>query len=109
MLAVIFAARRSSRTQIAPYRYDEIDLEALYSPPHFETWNLLSPKNHLFGTDLLGRDYFSRVIYGIRTSALGRALVAVLSTVIGTDRSARSPATSAASATTCSCGSPTSS
>jgi len=70
--------------QIAPYRYDEIDLEALYSPPHFETWHLLSPQNHLFGTDLLGRDYFSRVIYGIRTSVWVALVVAGLSTVIGT-------------------------
>jgi ABC-type dipeptide/oligopeptide/nickel transport system permease subunit len=70
--------------QVAPYAYDEIDLEALYSPPHFETWNLLSPQNHLFGTDLLGRDYFSRVIYGIRTSVWVALVVAGLSTVIGT-------------------------
>jgi ABC-type dipeptide/oligopeptide/nickel transport system permease subunit len=70
--------------QVAPYAYDEIDLEALYTPPHFETWNLLSPENHLFGTDLLGRDYFSRVIYGIRTSVWVALVVAGLSTVIGT-------------------------
>ena len=70
--------------QVAPYRYDEIDLEALYSPPHIETWNLLSPQNHLFGTDLLGRDYFSRVVYGIRTSVWVALVVAGLSTVIGT-------------------------
>jgi peptide/nickel transport system permease protein len=70
--------------QVAPYQYDEIDLEALYTAPHFETWNLLSPDNHLFGTDLLGRDYFSRVIYGIRTSVWVALVVAGLSTLIGT-------------------------
>jgi ABC-type dipeptide/oligopeptide/nickel transport system permease subunit len=70
--------------QIAPYAYDEIDLEALYTPPSFETWNLLSEKNHLFGTDLLGRDYFSRVIFGIRTSVWVALVVAGLSTLIGT-------------------------
>ena len=83
VLAVIFLLAIFA-PQVAPYRYDEIDLEALYSPPHFETWNLLSPKNHLFGTDLLGRDYFSRVIYGIRTSVWVALVVAGLSTVIGT-------------------------
>jgi peptide/nickel transport system permease protein len=70
--------------QVAPYAYDEIDLEALYTPPHIETWRLLSPENHLFGTDLLGRDYFSRVIYGIRTSVWVALVVAGLSTLIGT-------------------------
>src|SRR5919197_1106533 len=40
--------------------------------------------NHFFGTDVLGRDYFSRVIYGIRTSEKVAFLVAILSTVIGT-------------------------
>jgi ABC-type dipeptide/oligopeptide/nickel transport system permease subunit len=70
--------------QIAPYAYDEIDLEILQTPPHFETWNLLSPENHLFGTDTLGRDYFSRVIFGIRTSLWVALVVAGLSTLIGT-------------------------
>jgi peptide/nickel transport system permease protein len=83
VLAVVFLLAIFA-PQVAPYRYDEIDLEALYSPPHFETWNLLSPQNHLFGTDLLGRDYFSRVIYGIRTSVWVALVVAGLSTVIGT-------------------------
>jgi peptide/nickel transport system permease protein len=83
VLAVVFLVAIFA-PQVAPYAYDEIDLEALYTPPHFETWNLLSPQNHLFGTDLLGRDYFSRVIYGIRTSVWVALVVAGLSTVIGT-------------------------
>ena len=39
---------------------------------------------HLFGTDQLGRDYLSRVIYGIRTSLWVAVFVAFLSTAIGT-------------------------
>jgi oligopeptide/dipeptide ABC transporter ATP-binding protein len=38
---------------------------------------------HLFGTDLLGRDYFSRVLYGTRTSFMVAGVVALLSTAIG--------------------------
>jgi peptide/nickel transport system permease protein len=77
-LAALFAP------QIAPYTYEEQNLEILYTPPSFVTWNLLSRENHLFGTDTLGRDYFSRVIYGIRTSLWVALVVAGLSTVIGT-------------------------
>jgi peptide/nickel transport system permease protein len=63
--------------RIAPYGYDEINLDATTLPPTTEG-------NHWFGTDLLGRDYLSRVIYGIRTSLWVAVFVAFLSTGIGT-------------------------
>jgi ABC-type dipeptide/oligopeptide/nickel transport system permease subunit len=70
---------------IAPYAYDEIDLDSPMETPSVDNWaNLLSKENHLFGTDQLGRDYFSRVIFGVRTSLWVALLVALLSTVIGT-------------------------
>lgn len=62
---------------VAPYGYDEIDLDNTTSPPTLEGW-------HLFGTDQLGRDYLSRVIFGIRTSLWVALVVALLSTAIGT-------------------------
>jgi ABC-type dipeptide/oligopeptide/nickel transport system permease subunit len=40
--------------------------------------------DHPFGTDLLGRDYLSRVIFGLQTSLWVAFFVALLSTVIGT-------------------------
>jgi len=63
--------------QIAPYPYDELDFNALRIPPTTEG-------QHYFGTDLLGRDFFSRVIYGIRTSLWVALLITVLTTFIGT-------------------------
>ncbi|HEX4747827.1 MAG TPA: ABC transporter permease [Gaiellaceae bacterium] len=69
--------------QLAPYGYDEINLETvdpttgLALSPRMEDW-------HIFGTDQLGRDYLSRVIYGIRTSLWVALFVALLSTAIGT-------------------------
>jgi ABC-type dipeptide/oligopeptide/nickel transport system permease subunit len=69
--------------QLAPYAYDEINLEVvdpetgLALSPRLEDW-------HLFGTDQLGRDYLSRVIYGIRTSLWVALFVALLSTALGT-------------------------
>ena len=63
--------------QIAPYGYDELDLENIAAAPTLED-------HHWFGTDLLGRDYLSRVIFGVRTSLWVAVFVAVLSTLIGT-------------------------
>ena len=63
--------------QIAPYGYDELDLENIAASPTLED-------HHWFGTDLLGRDYLSRVIFGVRTSLWVAVFVAVLSTLIGT-------------------------
>jgi ABC-type dipeptide/oligopeptide/nickel transport system permease subunit len=63
--------------QLAPYGYDEIDLENTTRSPTLEGW-------HLFGTDQLGRDYLSRVMFGIRTSLWVAVFVAFVSTAIGT-------------------------
>jgi peptide/nickel transport system permease protein len=63
--------------QIAPYQYDELDLNNIAASPTLKD-------HHWFGTDFLGRDYLSRVIYGIRTSLWVALFVAVVSTVIGT-------------------------
>jgi ABC-type dipeptide/oligopeptide/nickel transport system permease subunit len=68
---------------IAPYGEDEIPLydtdyiQQLNRPPTFADW-------HLFGTDQLGRDYLSRVIFGLQTSLWVALVVALISTVIGT-------------------------
>jgi peptide/nickel transport system permease protein len=70
-LVAIFADR------IAPYPYDELDFNALRIPPTTEG-------NHFFGTDLLGRDFFSRVVYGLRTSLWVALLITGLTTLIGT-------------------------
>jgi ABC-type dipeptide/oligopeptide/nickel transport system permease subunit len=61
--------------QIAPYGYAEIDFSSILQAPSGE---------HYFGTDLLGRDYFTRVLFAIQTSARVAFLVAILSTAIGT-------------------------
>jgi peptide/nickel transport system permease protein len=63
--------------QLAPYQYDALDLDNIASPPTLDD-------HHWFGTDFLGRDYLSRVIYGIRTSLWVATFVALLATAIGT-------------------------
>ena len=100
MLIFIFAAGAFAN-YIAPYCYEQIDLNnILHAPTTFD--------NHFFGTDEIGRDYFSRVIWGIRTSEEVGVLVAIISSIIGLIVGA-SPASSAAASTTSSCASPTSS
>ncbi|MCP4715237.1 MAG: peptide ABC transporter permease, partial [Deltaproteobacteria bacterium] len=44
---------------IAPYNYKDIDVSAILLPPTID---------HLFGTDDLGRDVFSRMLWGARIS-----------------------------------------
>jgi ABC-type dipeptide/oligopeptide/nickel transport system permease subunit len=63
--------------QIAPYSYDQLDLTNIGASP-------TTKGHHFFGTDLLGRDYFSRVIFGIRTSVRVAFIVALLAVIIGT-------------------------
>lgn len=45
----------------APYGYDEQDLSRSLKSPSWQ---------HPFGTDRLGRDVFSRIIYGVRTTVI---------------------------------------
>jgi ABC-type dipeptide/oligopeptide/nickel transport system permease subunit len=59
---------------VAPYPPDAIDLLAVNAQP--------SPA-HWLGTDGLGRDVLSRLVYGARTALLGPLLVVIGSTAIG--------------------------
>lgn len=67
-LATIFAPL------VAPYDPDEVDFLAFYAGPSAAHW---------LGTDGLGRDLLSRMIFGARTALLGPLLVVVFSTVLG--------------------------
>lgn len=71
VLAAVFA------DVLAPYAFDEIDLPNRSRAPTLEG-------SHFFGTDKLGRDYFSRILYGLRTSLWVALIVSVVSTIIGT-------------------------
>jgi peptide/nickel transport system permease protein len=59
---------------LAPYGYDEIDFAAINQGPSL---------SHPMGTDEIGRDALTRVIYGGRVSLLVGLGVGVLSTMIG--------------------------
>jgi len=60
---------------IAPYNYDAVDLTQRLLPP--------SPQ-YLLGTDELGRDVLSRVVYGARISLPTGVVVVMIGGVLGT-------------------------
>jgi peptide/nickel transport system permease protein len=60
--------------QIMPYDYDETYVGGITESPSKQFW---------FGTDVLGRDVFSRVIYGTRVSLVASASITMMSLIIG--------------------------
>jgi peptide/nickel transport system permease protein len=74
-LIIIFGAGIFAN-YVAPYSYVQIDLTNILKAP-------TTVGHHYFGTDNIGRDYFSRVIWGVRTSLEVGVFVAVISTIAG--------------------------
>jgi len=66
---------------ISPHDPYAQDVSRRLIPP---VWDLKGTWDHVLGTDKLGRDYLSRLIYGARISLLIGCLAAVISGVIGT-------------------------
>jgi len=59
---------------IAPYDFTKQDLLNIHAPPSTE---------HFFGTDSLGRDLFSRVLFGVRTSFIVAPVVVGITLFLG--------------------------
>lgn len=59
---------------VAPYSYDEPDYTAIFEYPS---------ATHIMGTDNLGRDIFSRVIYGARVSLVIALMTVLISIACG--------------------------
>ena len=58
---------------VAPYSFSQTDFDAILAGPSRE---------HLLGTDDLGRDTFSRIVYGARASILAGFFATVLAMII---------------------------
>ncbi len=80
LLAVVIVA--AFARQIAPYNPDQLSLRSRLSPPSFTSPRPGEPP-HLFGTDSLGRDLFSRVIFGARVSILIGLTASFIGGVVG--------------------------
>ena len=74
VLIVLFTVFALFGPWIAPQDPARIDLPLRLTPPHWAHW---------FGTDELGRDILSRVIYGARISMLVGSSVVALSLLLG--------------------------
>ncbi|HEX9757306.1 MAG TPA: ABC transporter permease [Nitrospiria bacterium] len=59
---------------LAPYSFEEQDVSATLQPPSFEHW---------MGTDRLGRDLFSRTLFGTRVSMTVGIVTALSALIIG--------------------------
>lgn len=90
MLAKLVADRRSAAglllVGLAVVMALAAPLIATHDPNSPDFIEILSPPsaNHLFGTDDLGRDTFSRIVYGARASILVGALSVVAAFILGT-------------------------
>jgi peptide/nickel transport system permease protein len=73
LLVLIYAAALATPV-IAPYEYDESDFTSLNQAPSVE---------HPMGTDRLGRDEFTRVLYGGRVSLMVGLGVGTFATLVG--------------------------
>ena len=74
IIVVIMAAFAILAETIAPFDPAYINLNNILMPPS---------QNHLMGTDSLGRDVFSRMLYGARISLLVGFVAVGISTLIG--------------------------
>ena len=71
----LLAALCAAAPLIAPYGFDAIDLDSIRQPPSLAHW---------MGTDDLGRDLLTRMLFGGRVSILIGLLAALVGTGLGT-------------------------
>ena len=71
MTFALMALACAAAPLLAGYEFDAIDLNSIRQPPSLAHW---------MGTDDLGRDLFTRMLYGGRVSIL----IGVLSAIVGT-------------------------
>ncbi len=65
---------------IAPYDPDMQNTNTILLPP---SWEANGSVSHLFGTDPLGRDVFSRLLYGVRLTFGSSLIIVAVAVIIG--------------------------
>jgi len=74
VVLVAFVVAAALAPVLAPYDPDTTDLSNVLAPPSSAHW---------LGTDQVGRDTYSRMLFGARTSLVGPLVVVVAATVLG--------------------------
>ena len=74
-ILLVVASAGFLSSHLARYGYEEVNINALSAPP---SWA------HPFGTDQVGRDYFSRTLYGLRSEVSIALLIGFFGTLVGT-------------------------
>jgi peptide/nickel transport system permease protein len=77
-IVILFAA---APTFFAPHDFDQLSLADRLIPPAWEDGGSL---DHLFGTDHLGRDIFSRIVHASRVTVIVVSLTVTLAALFGT-------------------------
>jgi peptide/nickel transport system permease protein len=79
ILFLIFLIAALAAPVVAPYSYDKGNFTEIWKPPSIQHW---------LGTDKVGRDVLSRLIYGVRTSLFisftAQIIVLVIGVLLGT-------------------------
>lgn len=81
VIITVFALIALLAPLIAPHPVSELNLSGRYLPPFFMAGGSWA---HIFGTDQLGQDVFSRVVYGARVSIVIGLVSVLISIAIGT-------------------------
>jgi peptide/nickel transport system permease protein len=68
---------------LAPFERDEIDISAASRWAPFMSVQAETGRTHVLGTDHLGRDVFTRIVYGARVTLTIAVVVSLVSTLIG--------------------------
>lgn len=74
VIVLVLVALAVRPDAVAPFDPEDIFVGGPFEPPSRE---------HLFGTDELGRDLFSRVVHGVRISLVSAVVVVALSSLVG--------------------------
>lgn len=82
VMALIFLVSLFAR-QIAPFMPDEIDVGSYFLQPGTYEPIENGTRQHMLGTDQIGRDYFSRLLYAARISLTVALTSVFISTLIG--------------------------
>jgi len=80
LFLVVMVAAALLADWLAPFGYNDQDLAVRLKPPAV----LGGPPGHLLGTDELGRDVLSRVLYSLRISLLTAIVGSLIGATIGT-------------------------